>query len=106
MSILWQGVFPAVTTKLTPDFSLDVKAIHAGLERLIDNGVSGVVMMGMVGENAQLSPEEKMTVLRTAKEAVKGRVPIISGVAETSTEKAAAYARAAQELGEIGRAHV
>lgn len=102
MTIHWQGVFPAVTTKLTADFSVDVNAIHAGLERLIDNGVSGVVMMGMVGENAQLSPEEKMTVLRTAKQAVKGRVPIVSGLAETSTEKAVAYARAAQELGVDG----
>ena len=50
--------FPAVTTKLKPDFSLDTDAIRAGLERLIANGVSGVVMMGMVGENAQLAPEE------------------------------------------------
>ena len=53
-----EGVFPAVTTKLKPDFSLDTDAIRVGLERLIANGVSGVVMMGMVGENAQLAPEE------------------------------------------------
>jgi len=99
MTIQWQGIFPAVTTKLKPDFSLDVDAIRAGLERLIANGVSGVVMMGMVGENAQLSPEEKLTVLRTAKETVKGRVPIVSGVAETSTEKAVAYAKEAEKLG-------
>jgi 4-hydroxy-tetrahydrodipicolinate synthase len=79
-----------------------VDAIRAGLERLIANGVSGVVMMGMVGENAQLSPEEKLTVLRTAKETIKGRVPIISGVAETSTEKAVAFAKEAEKLGVDG----
>ncbi|CAP41604.1 dihydrodipicolinate synthase family protein [Bordetella petrii] len=99
MTIQWKGVFPAVTTKLNADFSLDIEAIRAGLERLIDNGVSGVVMMGMVGENAQLSPEEKLTVLRTAKETINGRVPIISGVAETSTEKAVAFAKEAEKLG-------
>ncbi|MEX4004995.1 dihydrodipicolinate synthase family protein [Paraburkholderia sp. EG285A] len=99
MAIQWQGVFPAVTTKLKPDFSLDVDAIRAGLERLLENGVSGVVMMGMVGENAQLSPEEKLTVLRTAKEVINGRVPIISGVAETSTEKAVAFAQEAAKIG-------
>lgn len=99
MTIQWQGVFPAVTTKLKADFSLDVDAIRAGLERLIANGVGGVVMMGMVGENAQLSPEEKLTVLRTAKDTIKGRVPIVSGVAETSTEKAVAYAKEAEKLG-------
>lgn len=102
MTIQWKGVFPAVTTKLKPDFSLDLDAIRAGLERLIANGVSGVVMMGMVGENAQLSPEEKLTVLKTAKDVVKGRVPIISGVAETSTERAVAFAKQAEELGIAG----
>ncbi len=100
--IQWRGVFPAVTTKLRPDFSLDVEAIGAGLERLIDNGVAGVVMMGMVGENAQLSPEEKLTVLRTAKQVIRGRVPIISGLAETSTEKAVAYAKEAEKIGVDG----
>lgn len=102
MTIQWQGVFPAVTTKLKPDFSLDVEAIRVGLERLIDNGISGVVMMGMVGENAQLSPEEKLTVLRTAKETIKGRVPIISGLAETNTDKAVAYAKEAEKIGVDG----
>ncbi len=101
-TIQWQGVFPAVTTKLKPDFSLDLDAIARGLERLIDAGVAGVVMMGMVGENAQLSDDEKQTVLRTALKVVQGRVPVISGVAETSTAKAVAYARQAQELGVDG----
>jgi 4-hydroxy-tetrahydrodipicolinate synthase len=100
--IQWRGVFPAVTTKLKADFSLDIEAIKTSLDRLIENGVAGVVMMGMVGENAQLSPEEKLTVLRTAKEAIKGRVPLISGLAETSTEKAVAFAKAAEEIGVDG----
>ena len=81
-----EGVFPAVTTKLKPDFSLDTDAIRAGLERLIANGVSGVVMMGMVGENAQLAPEEKLTVLHRAGNGAR-RVPVISGLAETSTAR-------------------
>lgn len=102
MSIQWQGVFPAVTTKLKPDFSLDVDAIRQGLERLIANGVGGVVMMGMVGENAQLSPEEKLEVLRIAVETVRGRVPVVSGVAETGTARAAAFARQAAQIGVDG----
>ncbi|MEB3096813.1 dihydrodipicolinate synthase family protein [Achromobacter sp. D10] len=102
MSIQWQGVFPAVTTKLKPDFSLDLAAIRLGLERLIENGVGGVVMMGMVGENAQLSPEEKLEVLRTAVDTVRGRVPVISGVAETGTARAAAFAQEAARIGVNG----
>lgn len=100
--IQWQGVFPAVTTKLKPDHTLDIEAIRAGLERLIAGGVSGVVMMGMVGENAQLSPEEKLTVLRTAVETVKGRIPVVSGLGETSTARAVAYAKEAERIGVQG----
>ena len=100
--IQWQGVFPAVTTKLTPDYALDIPAIRAGLERLIASGVSGVVMMGMVGENAQLSQVEKLTVLRTALETVNGRIPVLSGLGETSTERAVAFAKDAERIGVQG----
>jgi 4-hydroxy-tetrahydrodipicolinate synthase len=100
--IQWKGVFPAVTTKLKPDFSLDEAAIRDGLERLIANGVAGVVLMGMVGENASLSPEEKLEVLRIGKETVAGRVPVISGLAETSSERAIAFAKKAEQIGVDG----
>lgn len=101
-SIRWEGVFPAVTTKLRPDYSLDLVAMREGLERLLDAGVAGVVMMGMVGENAQLSTDEKLAVLRTAVETVRGRVPVLSGLGETSTERAVAFAQAAEGTGVQG----
>ena len=101
-TIEWRGVFPAVTTKLKPDLSLDLEGIGHGIERLIGEGVAGLVMMGMVGENAQLAPEEKFMVLRTAVGAARGRVPVLSGLAETSTQRAIAYAAEAQKLGIAG----
>jgi 4-hydroxy-tetrahydrodipicolinate synthase len=102
MKVDWKGVFPAVTTKLNGDGSLDREAIAAGLNRLIDNGVGGVVMMGMVGENAQLTPEEKRTVLKIAVETVKGRIPVISGLAETNTDSAMQFAKDAEAIGVQG----
>lgn len=101
-TIEWRGVFPAVTTKLKGDQSLDLPAIRSGVDRLIGDGVAGVVMMGMVGENAQLAPDEKFAVLRAAVDAAAGRVPVISGLAETSTQRATAYAAEAQSLGIAG----
>jgi 4-hydroxy-tetrahydrodipicolinate synthase len=102
MQVKWEGVFPAVTTKLTAEGALDRDAIAQGLNRLIDNGVGGVVMMGMVGENAQLTPEEKRTVLKIAVETVKGRVPVISGLAELSTANAVQFAKDAEAIGVQG----
>jgi 4-hydroxy-tetrahydrodipicolinate synthase len=102
MSVKWEGVFPAVTTKLKADGTLDRDAIARGLNRLVESGVGGVVMMGMVGENAQLTPEEKRAVLGIAVETVNGRVPVVSGLAELSTANAVQFARDAQAIGVQG----
>jgi 4-hydroxy-tetrahydrodipicolinate synthase len=102
MNVNWKGVFPAVTTKLKEDGSLDHEAIKAGLNRLVESGVGGVVMMGMVGENAQLTREEKRTVIKLAVETVAGRVPVIAGLAETNTANAVQYAKEAEALGVQG----
>ena len=41
--IKWQGVFPAVTTKMDKSGHIDVLATQRGVDRLIENGVSGVI---------------------------------------------------------------
>lgn len=98
----WQGVFPAVTTKLDQDGSINLEATQASINRLIDNGVSGIIVLPMLGENASLLPQEKEAVIRAAKEAVAGRVPLLSGLAEISTAGAAASARKFQDYGAEG----
>ena len=45
----WTGVFPAVTTKMTEDGGLDLPAFQASIDRLIVNGVSGIIVLPMLG---------------------------------------------------------
>ena len=98
----WKGVFPAVTTKLDQDGSINIKATQESLNRLIDAGVSGVIVLPMLGENASLTPSEKERVIRAAKEVVAGRVPLLSGLAEITTDVAATAARNFQSYGAEG----
>jgi 4-hydroxy-tetrahydrodipicolinate synthase len=98
----WTGVFPAVTTQMREDGALDLEATQRGVERLIAGGVSGLVMMGMVGENSSLRPDEKLKVLGAGLEAARGRVPVLSGVAEFTTGAAAAYAAECERRGAQG----
>ncbi len=100
--IKWAGVFPAVTTQLNKDQSLDLPATARHLEALIESGVTGLVMCGSLGENQALLPEEKRAVVRSAIEVSAGRVPVLSGVAETSTAAACQYARDCEKLGADG----
>lgn len=98
----WTGVFPAVTTKMRPDGEIDIKATQASLDRLIVNGVSGVIVLPMLGENASLRQAERDMVVRAAKEVVAGRVQLLSGLAELSEEDAVAAARNYEKLGAEG----
>jgi len=98
----WKGVFPAATTQLKRDQSLDLKATARHLEVLIDSGVSGLIMLGSLGENTALEAEEKRRVMEMAVKTSAGRVPVLSGVAECSTAAACRYARDMEKLGADG----
>ena len=98
----WQGVFPAVTTQLHQDQSLDLDASALHFEALIDSGASGLIVCGSLGENQTLLPDEKRAVVKRAIEVAAGRLPIISGVAEMSTQAAITYMQDCEKLGISG----
>jgi 1-pyrroline-4-hydroxy-2-carboxylate deaminase len=99
---LWHGVYPAATTQFAADLALDLTACRRTLTALVNDGVDGLVLLGTVGENNSLKPEEKRLVLRTAIDAVGGRVPLIAGVSEFTTERAAEFVRDAERIGVDG----
>ena len=90
---LWQGVYPAATSQFTPDLSLDIPACRKTLTALVADGVDGLVLLGTVGENNSLRPEEKRLALRAGVDAVGGRVPLVAGVSELTTDRAIEFAR-------------
>jgi dihydrodipicolinate synthase/N-acetylneuraminate lyase len=101
-SVDWNGVFPAVTTQFRPDFSLDLDATRRVIEGLLRDGVSGLIIAGTVGENCSLSKAERISLLEAAVDAVKGRVPVLAGIAEYTTPLAAEMAKEAQRAGVDG----
>src|SRR5438105_562322 len=102
MQANWQGVFAAVTTQFRGDQSLDLDATARHVEKLINAGVHGIIMLGTVGENCSLEYPEKLEVLRTAVRQVAGRVPVLTGVAECMTALACRFAADARKAGADG----
>lgn len=102
MNVNWHGVFPAITTQFHPDESLDLPGTMSHLEALIAAGIHGVVLLGTVGENSTLEYGEKLVVLEALKRAAAGRIPVLTGVAETSTALACRFARDAEKIGVDG----
>ncbi len=98
----WSGVFPAITTQLKRDQSLDLDGTARHIEALLDSGVTGLIMLGSLGENQSLDAAEKRRVFEHAVKTVNGRVPVLSGVAESSTAAACQYACDCERMGGDG----
>src|SRR5947207_8660457 len=99
MNVTWRGVFPAATTEFKTDDSLDLPATAKHLDAMIRAGVHGMIVLGTVGENCSLDYKEKLDVIRAAREAIGGRVPLLTGVAECTTAIACRFAVDAQKSG-------
>jgi 1-pyrroline-4-hydroxy-2-carboxylate deaminase len=95
----WSGVFPAVTTQFREDLSLDVDATARVMEGLIRDGVSGLIVCGTVGENCSLSRDEKIAVMEAGKAVARGRVPVLSGIAEFTSAFAIDMVKQAARIG-------
>ena len=98
----WQGVFPAITTQLKRDQSLDLEGTARHADVLIDSGVAGLIFLGSLGENQALRREEKRMLIEAMVKAVNGRVQVLSGVAESSSAEACTYVRDVEKLGVDG----
>ena len=102
MKVSWRGVFPALTTQFQNDQSLDIPSTARHLEAMIAAGIHGVVLLGTVGENTALEYQEKLTVVREMVSVVRGRIPVLTGVAEYTTALGCRYARDVEQLGMDG----
>lgn len=88
MTPSWRGVIPALMTEMQSNGELDLEATARHIDSCLSAGCEGFVMLGTLGENSSLSLEEKEAVVAAAAKAVKGRVPVIAGVAEYTTRLA------------------
>ena len=102
MKPYWSGVFPAITTQLHKDGSLDLDGTATHAEVLIKSGIKGLIFLGSLGENQPMTGEEKRRVMEAMVKVVNGRVAVLSGVAETSTAEAVRYVRDMEKLGADG----
>jgi len=95
----WKGVLPAITTCFTDDLRVDHSFMAGHCRWLLDNGCSGIVALGSLGEGATLSCDEKLEVLRTCVEAVHGRGPVVASISALTTSEAIALAKDAADQG-------
>lgn len=100
--IEFRGVFPYLVSPVSDDGAVRTDVLARLCDDLIEAGVHGLTPLGSTGEFAYLNAAQRMAVVQTTIEAAKGRVPVVAGVASTSTADAVAQAQAYQKRGADG----
>jgi 4-hydroxy-tetrahydrodipicolinate synthase len=72
------------------------------IEFYLECGVSGVTILGMMGEAQKLSEEESAELTRRYLRQVNGRVPVIVGVSNAGTANLVKLSRTAMDAGACG----
>jgi 1-pyrroline-4-hydroxy-2-carboxylate deaminase len=95
----WQGVMPAMTTCLDERYKVDAAFMTRHAQWLLDNGCTGIVSLGSLGQGATLTFAEKEAVLSNMVGAAGGRAPVVAAISALSTEEAVALAKSAEQSG-------
>src|SRR5229473_1082126 len=98
----FHGVFPYLVSPIDVSGQIRDGVLSRLCDDLIKAGVHGLTPLGSTGEFAYLNGAQRGTIVQTTIEAAKGRVPVIAGVASTSTADAVMQAKAYQKLGADG----
>ncbi|PQZ86995.1 dihydrodipicolinate synthase family protein [Arthrobacter sp. MYb227] len=83
----YTGVIPPVVTPRTSAGDIDVLGLNAVVEHLISGGVSGLFVLGSSGEVPYLTNAERELVVTTIASANAGRVPLVVGANEQTTNR-------------------
>jgi 4-hydroxy-tetrahydrodipicolinate synthase len=98
----FHGVFPYLVSPIDADGRILTDVLARLSDDLIKAGVHGLTPLGSTGEFAYLNKDQRAAVVRTTIEAAARRVPVVAGVASTSTADAVEQAQNYQRLGADG----
>ena len=95
----WKGVMPAITTCFDENLNIDHEFTARHVRWLVENGCTGIVTNGSLGEGGTLSLEEKVALWKTCVDSVGDDVPVVAAIASMTTADACAQAVQAASSG-------
>lgn len=100
--MIFRGAAPALVTPFDEDAAIDHAVFCDLIDHQITSGSSAVVVLGTTGENATITPTERSSIVATAIEHVAGRIPVIIGTGNNSTQESITFSVEAERLGADG----
>ena len=96
------GIFNILATPFDALQQVDVASLRHLITFQLDKGAHGLTILGVLGEAAKLSVDERKQVMDTVMETVNGRVPVVVGTSHPDTATCIALSRAAFAAGAAG----
>lgn len=93
------GFFTALITPFLKDGSVDESGLRMLLNKQIEGGADGIVLLGTTGETPTLTDSEKKRITAIAREEIGGKIKLIVGTGTYSTKQTIENTRAAEKLG-------
>lgn len=93
------GAMVAVATPMREDGSIDYDSYQKLIDWQVKEGADAIVTMGTSGESPTVTFKEHTDIVKSAVDAVAGRVPVIAGTGANSTAEAIRLTVEAKEVG-------
>ncbi|QBH96729.1 dihydrodipicolinate synthase family protein [Limnobaculum zhutongyuii] len=95
----FRGVFPPVPTIFHADGRLDTVGMGALIDKLVNDGVDGMLILGSGGEFCHMPKAQRFDVAEFAVKHIAGRVPVLLGISSPSTQEVVEFGQHADKLG-------
>jgi 4-hydroxy-tetrahydrodipicolinate synthase len=99
---MFKGILTPVITVLDGQGKLDFEGNEIVINRLIDNGMDGLLFLGSIGEFFALSIDEKREFIRFVVKTVGKRVPVLIGTGGTAQEEVVELTQFSEKEGADG----
>lgn len=96
------GVYVIAVTPFTDAGVIDEASIDSVVEFYLEKGVTGITILGMMGESHKLSMEESRAVMNRYLSRIDGRIPVVVGVSNPGTDPLVSFSREAMDAGAAG----
>lgn len=94
-----RAVFPILPTPFRADESVDLESYARMVERMVELEVSGITILGVLGEANRLTDRERTLIIECAIDRVAGRIPVVVGTSHSGTRAAIELSKTAEDLG-------
>lgn len=103
MSKIFRGSYTVAVTPFNDDgTAIDTERLKNFIDWQVNCGVPGIIVLGTTGEFLCVTEEERKLLIETSVEYAAGRLDVLVGTMDASTDRAVRYSREAQSMGADG----